>query len=418
MKLFKKIGITVFIILISGSIFIAPKIKTLYQAIHLFDHDRITENFRSMNEYWPTRTMTASDQPYVYPRKEEIQLPEEFEFRGQTINSSEFIDSSFTTGLVIIQDDTIVFENYYQGFTETTTTISWSIAKSFISALFGIAHEEGFIKNIDDLVVSYVPELKNTAYDGVTLKQVLQMSTGVEFNEDYGDFNSDINRWGRGFAIGKSQDKFAASLSRDKEPGTYNHYVSINTHVLGMIITRATGRTITDYMQEKLWTPVGMEYDAHWLMDGKEMEMVLGGLNATLRDYAKMGSVFLNNGNWRGKQIVAAEWIRMSVTPDAPHLMPGDNPNSAHPLGYGFQWWVPESDQGEFIAIGVYNQNIYVNPTTRTVIAKTSANPNFNDKSNVHSLTETHIALYRKIINAVLVKEPIPTPELVEGNSI
>jgi CubicO group peptidase (beta-lactamase class C family) len=318
-------------------------------------------------------------------------LPESFDFNGQSYESTKYLKDSWTTGFLVIQNDSIVFEDYYLGNTESTRNISWSMAKSFISALMGIAIEEGYIASIEENIENYVPELIGSSYQGVRIKDVLQMSTGVKFNEDYGDFNSDINRWGRGFALGGSQDEFATTLEREVEPGTVNHYVSINTHVLGMIITRATGRTITDYMQEKLYTPLGMEYDGYWLLDGENMEMVLGGLNLTLRDYAKIGSLFLKMGNINSMQIVPKEWVESSVTPDGPHVQPGEL------LGYGYQWWIPKGDDGEYMAIGVYNQSIYVNPTTNTVIVKLSANPKFNDKSFVPSSHYSELELFRAI---------------------
>jgi CubicO group peptidase (beta-lactamase class C family) len=146
-------------------------------------------------------------------------------------------------------------------------------------------------------------------------------------------------------------------------------------------------------MQEKLYDPMGMEYDGYWLLDGKEMEMVLGGLNLTMRDYAKIGTLFLNKGSLNGKQIVPSEWVKSSVTPDGPHVQPGEE------FGYGYQWWIPNGDMGEFMAIGIYNQNIYINPTTNTVIVKLSANPKFNDKSYVPSRNYAALELYRSIVS-------------------
>ena len=312
---------------------------------------------------------------------------------------------------MVIQNDSIVFEEYYLGNSESTRNISWSMAKSFISALMGIAVDEGYITNIDQNVEDYVPELMGSSYEGVRIKDVLQMSTGVKFNEDYGDFNSDINRWGRGFAMGSSQDAFAESLEREVEPGTVNHYVSINTHVLGMVLKRATGKTITNYMQEKLYDPLGMEYNGYWLLDGKEMEMVLGGLNLTMRDYAKIGTLFLKNGNMNGRQIVPQVWVKSSITPDAPHIQPGEE------FGYGYQWWIPQSDVGEFMAIGIYNQNIYINPNTNTVIVKLSANPKFNDKSYVPSSNYAALELYRSVVsqlNVLKVEEALISKEIQE----
>ena len=265
------------------------------------------------------------------------------------------------------------------------------MAKSFISALIGIAVNEGHIKSIEQSVDAYATSLGGSGYEGVSIKNVLQMSSGVAFNEDYGDFYSDINRWGRDFSLGNSQDAFAATLKNDIEPGTVNHYVSINTHVLGMVLTQATGRSITDYMQEKLYNPMGMEHDGLWIIDGQGMEMALGGLNLTLRDFAKLGSLYLHDGTFNGQQIVPASWVADSRTMDQPHLLPGND------FGYGYQWWMVGGDSGEFMAMGVYGQYIYINPETNTVIVKNSANPFYNDTSYIPSSDFAHLALFRAL---------------------
>ena len=337
MKNLKYIGIGLLIVLAIAAVIFYPKYKMLTHTIHLFDEDRIVENFRSFDAVWPISDINKSSNPYTYPKGSAIDLPAEINYRGKSYTGQEFLKDSRTTGFIVIQNDSIVYENYFLGNTETTRNISWSMAKSFISALVGIAVDEGHIESVMQNVDDYCPILKGSGYEGVTIKDVLQMSTGVAFNEDYGDFNSDINRWGRGFALGQSQDEFAATLVREREPGTVNHYVSINTHVLGMVLTAATGKTVTEYMQEKLWDPMGMEHDAYWLIDGSDMEMVLGGLNATLRDYAKIGTLFLHNGNWKGDQVVPTDWVRISTKPDAPYLEPGYDGY----FGYGYQWWIP-----------------------------------------------------------------------------
>ncbi len=392
MKLISMMGALVLIVLISAYIFY-PKYKMVQFTRHLFDEDRIVYNFRNFDKVWSTKKLTRSNSPYEYAHKEEMQLPESFKFDGKNYTTTKYLQDSWTTGFLVIQNDTIAYENYFLGNTESTRNISWSMAKSFISTLIGIAKDEGYIPDLMATVDSYLPSLKGSGYEGVRIKDVLQMSTGVKFNEDYGDPDSDINRWGRDFALGNSQDAFAATLEREIEPGTVNHYVSINTHVLGMLLTKATGRTITDYMQEKLWDPLGMEYNGYWLADSYNMEMALGGLNATMRDYAKIGSLFLHQGNWNGNQIVSKEWIVEAVTPDAPHVMPSEE------FGYGYQWWIPKSTVGEFMAIGVYNQNIYINPSTNTIVVKLSANPKFNDEDFVPSKSEANLELYRAIAN-------------------
>ncbi|MEO8934347.1 MAG: serine hydrolase [Xanthomarina sp.] len=391
MKTWKKIGLIFLAVLVILGIWFYPKYKMLNLTMHLFDEDQIVHNFRSFDAVWPVSTMKAPSIKHPFAKGKAVELPESFPYDGETYNTEKFLKDSWTTGFLIIQNDSLVYENYYLGNTESTRNISWSMAKSVISALMGIAVEEGDIKSIEEPVEAYVPELKGSAYDGVRIKDVLQMATGVKFNEDYGDFSSDINRWGRGFAMGKSQDAFAGTLGRELEPGTVNHYVSINTHVLGMILKRATGKTITAYMQEKLYNPLGMEYDGYWLLDGENMEMVLGGLNLTLRDYAKVGSLFLNEGSFKGEQIVPKSWVEDSTIPDGPHVQPGNG------FGYGYQWWIPKSEQGEYMAMGVYGQYIYVNPTTKTVIVKLSANPKYNEKDYMPSNDGPHMALYRAI---------------------
>jgi len=393
MKTWKKITLALLLVIVVLGIWFYPKYKMLNHVMHLFDEDRIVNNFRTFDSIWPVSVMEVSSIKHIYPKDTTIILPKNFEFQGESYESVKYLKDAWTTGFLVIQNDSIVFEDYYLGNTEYTRNISWSMAKSFISALMGIAIDEGHIKNIEQNVEEYVPELIGTSYEGVRIKDVLQMSTGVKFNEDYGDFYSDINRWGRNFALGGSQDEFAATLEREIDPGSVNDYVSINTHVLGMIITRATGRTITAYMQEKLFTPLGMEYDGYWLLDGENMEMVLGGLNLTLRDFAKIGSLFLNNGNWNDNQVVSSEWVKSSVIPDGPHVQPGIE------FGYGYQWWIPKGDEGEYLAIGVYNQSIYINPTTNTVVVKLSANPKFNDKSYVPSSHYSEVELFRAIAN-------------------
>ena len=388
MKKFVIIGLLALIVL---SVWAFPKIKALNTTLTLFDEDKIVENFRSVAEFWPTRSLTQAKVPYIYTYGDSLNVPSSFAYNDQKLGTQQFLKDSWTTGLIVIQNDEIALEDYYLGNSAVTQNISWSMAKSFISALIGIAVNEGHIKSIEQSVDAYATSLGGSGYEGVSIKNVLQMSSGVAFNEDYGDFYSDINRWGRDFSLGNSQDAFAATLKNDIEPGTVNHYVSINTHVLGMVLTQATGRSITDYMQEKLYNPLGMEHDGLWIIDGQGMEMALGGLNLTLRDFAKLGSLYLHDGTFNGQQIVPASWVADSRTMDQPHLLPGND------FGYGYQWWMVGGDSGEFMAMGVYGQYIYINPETNTVIVKNSANPFYNDTSYIPSSDFAHLALFRAL---------------------
>ncbi len=398
MKLFSKILLGLLLLLLVAGVYYYPKLKRVNQVMHFFEQDIIVDNFRTTDEMMTSSEILAAGQGSSFLEAPDAQsVPASFTFGTLTMDVPTYLDSSYTTGFLILDNDSIRHEQYFRGHTAETPQIVWSVSKSFLSALFGIAVAEGKVKSLEQTVDEYCSILQGSGYEGVRIKDVLQMSSGVAFNEDYADFWSDINRWGRGFAWGASQDAFAAGLQREREPGTFNHYVSINTHVLGMVLVKATGQSISDYAKEKLWDPLGMEHDSYWLTDDYGMEMALGGLNTTVRNCAKLGSLYEHQGNWKGKQIIPEAWVMASVTPDAPHLQPGARASSAHTLGYGYQWWIPDGEDGEFLAVGVYNQFIYVNPTTNTVIVKHSANPGFTTSSPLGT-TEMFLALCREIV--------------------
>jgi CubicO group peptidase (beta-lactamase class C family) len=169
----------------------------------------------------------------------------------------------------------------------------------------------------------------------------------------------------------------------------------VDTQVLGTILVRATGVDLARYTTEKLWEPLGMEFDAVWLLDGTGMEWAFGGLNASLRDFARFGWLFLNDGRRHGRQIVPEPWVRASVTPDAPHLQPGPKPGTDDQMGYGYQWWIPADPDGDFMALGVYGQTIYVDPKHQLVIVKNSADRAF--QRNGFENGRIALALWRAI---------------------
>ena len=370
------------------------RIFRLYKIITLFEPNVITENFRNIAEFIDYRYIRQIGPVFNF-EQELKDLPQNYVYEGKEKNLSQFLEQTWTTGLIVVKDDKITFEKYYLGNTEKSLAMSWSVGKSFVSALIGIAIAEGHIKNINQAVTDYVPMLKDSGYNNVPIKDILQMSSGILFNEDYGDFNSDINRMGRAMAFGTSLDDFVMSLKSERKPGIFNHYVSMDTQVLGMLLRKSTGRTLSSYLEEKIWQKIGMESDAKWIIDGNGMEMAFGALNVVLRDYARFGRLFLNEGNWNGEQIVPQEWVKASVTPDAPHLQPGKNPNSSWVLGYGYQWWIPQNPEGDFLAIGIYNQFIYIHPGLKVVIAKTSAYADYN-KDGSEKEIET-IEIFRHI---------------------
>jgi len=358
-----------------------------------YDPEHITENFRTPGKF-PYSTIKTGE-PWQFQRAEiEAELPPVYQYEGKPKLLEKFLEHTGTTGLLVVKDDTILFEKYYQGETESDRHSMFSVTKSFVSALIGIAIEDGLIDSIDDPITKYVPELVGTGYDGASVSDILTMSSGVGFTEDYGDLMSDVNRMSMTIATNGSLDDFAASLEREREPGTYNNYVSVDTHVLGMMLVRVTGKTLSALLEEQIWKPLGMEHEAIWFIDGEGMEVAMGGMQVTLRDMAHLGRLYLNGGRWNGKQIVPEAWVKASVTPSAPRLMAGkDNPGSTTPFGYGFQWWTPSVPHGDFMAFGIYHQTIYVDPTSGIIIAKTSAHRGFTDPANKTDKEESIFAL-------------------------
>ena len=380
------------------SIFIFPKALRVHKVKTLYDKDKIVYNFLIMDKIFPTREIKASKNPK--PLKRNIKtLPETFFFEGEEKNLQEYLDYFWSDGMIVLHKNEMVYENYWLGNNENKRHISWSVAKSFISALVGIAYEEGLIDSLDDPVTKYLEDFKETGYDGVTIKDILQMSSGVLFNEDYADYDSDINRFGRAVATGTSMRDFSKTLTREREPGTYMHYVSINTQVLGFLLQEVTNKSISQYLYNKIWNPLGMEDSAYFILDDVKDEFALGGLNATLRDYAKFGLLYLQNGRWNDNQIISKQWIEDSHSTDGIHLVPGERETSSNPWGYGYQWWVPGFPDTDYTASGVYNQYIYIDPLSEIVIAKTSSNYKYT--SELQMSKDMHMAMFRAIANHI-----------------
>jgi CubicO group peptidase (beta-lactamase class C family) len=362
---------------------------TLFTGVEQFEH------FNRLAEIFPHHTMNASTTPYRIPVGDKLVLPSTHSYAGKVQDSDKFLRETDTVAMLVIEKGKLRYENYWLTGGEDVNWMSMSVGKSFVSAMVGIALEEGLINSVEDPITRYVPDLSGSAYDEVRIKDILQMSSGARWNEDYSDPDSDIMRYAQAFGSGGSLDAFTATLVREREPGTFNYYNSTDTQALGMLLVNVTGKPLADYAEEKLWQPLGMQDSAYWITDDAGMEMAAGGLQVTARDYAKLGLLYLNNGNWNGVQIVPEDWVHDSVTPDAPHVMPGVHED--FPLGYGYQWWLPESDEGEYAAIGVYNQFIYVNPTRNLVIVKLSAN-------NAYGTTNTE-ASYRELESIELFRE-------------
>ena len=352
--------------------------------LNLYSGEPQHEAFSRMKDLLSSTRMKPSTKPFHFPEDDQMALPEGYQFENAMKSTGAFLEETDTSALFVLKDSRVRFEEYWLTGGRDVQWISWSVAKSFVSAMIGIAVDEGWIESLESPITQYATELEGSAYDGVSIRNVLQMSSGAQWNEDYSDPRSDVNRLGAVMAGGSSLAEFVAQIERATEPGTVCQYNSADTQALGMLLVGATGRSISSYMQEKICEPLGMEAEGYWIVDSAGMEMVLGGLNLTARDFARIGELYRNKGMWQGRQIVSPAWVEASILPDAPHLQVGQVIVGGHvfPFGYGYQWWIPETTCGEFSAIGVYNQFVYVDPSRSVVIVKLSANRSYGTTTN------------------------------------
>lgn len=357
-----KTGLVLILILAAAAVWKREQITRLMAVNSLFSADKIVNNFSHMDSMFLILPLSRGPGP-ISPLPKGIDT-------ALSPATEAWMQARAVTAIVALKNGAVVHEAYFLGTGPDDLRISWSMAKSVLSSLLGVVMAEGKIASLDDPVVKYAPLLQGSAYDEASIRNVLNMASGVKFNEDYLDFFSDINRMGRILAFGGSMDKFAAGLhERSDPPGTVWHYVSIDTHVVGMVIRGATGESIASLLQSRILDPMGLEADPYYLTDGLGEPFVLGGLNMRTRDYARIGQMVLQHGAWQGRQIVPADWLDTAITASAPG---GE--------AYGFQWWLPpDATPGEVMAQGVYGQYIYINRALGVVIAMNAADRGFED---------------------------------------
>ncbi|MEZ3444426.1 MAG: beta-lactamase family protein [Lachnospiraceae bacterium] len=381
------------IIVLTGVVWIGfgKKIKTLYISLNSFKNENLAHTFQHTPEIQPTKKISSGTDTFQFLKEDNVALADEFYFEGTMYSTENFMEDTKTSAMLVIKDDVIKYENYFLGGDESTLFSSNSMGKSFVSALMGIAVAEGSVASIDDPIGKYIPEFRNTELENIPIKACLQMASGIDFNED-----TDMSSFSMRTLLGTPAMKVIAKYGVQEEPYTYRRYLSINTEILGRIITNATGSSLAEYMEQKLWRKIGAAHDAYWtLSNGTELAM--GGLSVSLRDYARFARLYLNGGNWNGEQILEKDWVRDSMNASAEYSKPGANNDAYNAIGYGYQWWVPAGDEYEFMAIGVYGQWIYVNPTKRVIIVKTSADPDFMEKG--YELK--HVEFFRSVANSV-----------------
>ncbi len=323
-------------------------------------------NFADIKDYrkFPSRTIEKSGTPYLYPVAAAGKVPKALHIDGHDYPFEKYLEDNQTVAFLVIQNDTIKYEKYFRGYDAASIVPSFSVAKSITSILIGCAIDDQLIASVEEPVTNYIPELKQNGFDKVTIAHLLQMTSGLKYNEGYTNPFGDVAT----FYYGRNLRRAIRKMKLKTDPGLQFEYASGNTQLLGLVLERALKtRTVSAYAGEKLWRPLGMEYDASWSLDRKKngLEKTFCCVNARARDFAKIGRLYLNKGNWNGRQIVSASWVEQSVRKD-------DTQNGSA-WYYQYQWWMP-SDRGDFLARGILGQYIYVYPEKNLVIVRLGKN--------------------------------------------
>lgn len=338
--------------------------------------------FRMFDTVTPASTIRAGTTP--------LALPEGRPLRGEVgegppVTVDAYMQRQRLAGLIVLHDGQIRLERYALGFNAEGRWTSFSVAKSFTSTLVGAAIQDGHIGSLNDPVTRYIPALTGSAYDGVTVAQLLAMSSGVRWNEDYTDPNSDVARFLAQQPEGDvdAVTAYMRRLPRAHAPGTRWNYNTGETNLIGVLVERAVGRSLADYMTEKVWQPFGMEADATWVLNASGKEVSGCCLQMRLRDYARFGQFVLGGGVAGGRQVVPEGWFAAAGTKQAEIGRPG--------AGYGYQWWT--YDDGSFAAQGIFGQGIFIDPARRLVIAGVGNWPTATDPQ----LGGERLAFYRAV---------------------
>lgn len=324
----------------------------------------IFHNFANQDDYkkFPSLTIQKADTVFQF---ENAHLPAEtlrvtgLENRKYiNLSLEDFIAKHKNIAFLVIRNDSLLFEQYSRGYTENAIMTSFSMAKTFVSVLIGLAIEEGKINSVDDKIVDYLPELKTRkGFDKITIKHLLNQNSGIRFKESYANpFTSDVGR----YYYGKSLNKAMKGLKVKYPPGSFRQYHSANTQLLGLIVRKVTEGNLSDYLGEKIWSKIGTEHDATWSTYEKEpIEKAFCCINATAKDFARYGRLMLNKGNWNGKPLINKDWLEESIQWSA------EGTDIWH---YHYQWIIGLKEYQDFMAKGLYEQYIYMMPKKNIVI--------------------------------------------------
>ncbi len=352
-------------------------IREIYDGV--LTPEMAVNTFRNIDRLFPTRTVPRSTKPMPLPlakvplNKENVK----FGVDGKHYDLDDYLDLNRVAALLVLKDGSVKLEMYRFGNSEQTRWMSMSVAKSITSTLIGAAVKEKYIGSLSDNVTQYVPSLAGSAYDGVSVRDVLMMSSGVRWDETYTDPSSDRRRLLEAQISQVSGSMLAVmrELPRVADPGTVNNYSTGETQVVAEVLLGAVGQPLATYLSERIWSKFGMEADANWWLDSPDgIEIGGSGFSATLRDYGRFGLFILNGGIAAGEAILPADWLREATTPK---VLRGGTP-----LVYGYLWWMVDSPasqrDGAFIGVGIHGQILYVNPVAKVVIVQWGAHPNPN----------------------------------------
>jgi CubicO group peptidase (beta-lactamase class C family) len=344
--------------------------------------------FSHLDQLYPTRLVERAATPWIFNcSAAEVY----YEFRGSRFSLIDYISRNPLTGLLIVKDDQILYERYQYGRTDHDRFVSQSMVKSIIGLLIGIAVSEGAIKSVDDTTETYVPGFRGTEYGGTPIRDLLHMSSGVDFGEDR-DGGRDLNRLWNDMGIAFPTTKLGTVNSivqfnrRIAPAGSRFYYASIEPDVLGMVLHNAVDKSASDYLREKVWEPIGAEADAKWLLDAEGFELAHFGFNAVLRDYARIGRLLAHDGAWERKQIVPAQWMIDATTVRASdaYLLPG---RATKRFGYGYLLWLFPGERRQFALLGYKGQCVCIDPVSKLVMVQTAVeSPDFGDNDEAWAL--------------------------------
>ncbi|WP_312307150.1 serine hydrolase, partial [Pulveribacter sp.] len=297
------------------------------------------------------RTMHPSGTPRPLPQGEPLALP---------LDLDAYLQEQHAAALLIVQGGKLRLERYGLGFDGDGRWTSFSVAKSFTSTLAGAALKDGFIKSLDDKVSDYIPDMRGSAYDAVSVRQLLTMTSGVAWNEDYADPQSDVARFNnhQPEAGVDALVSYMRQLPRAAPAGERWNYSTGETNLVGVLVSQATGRTLAQYLEEKVWRPAGMEQQGTWLLSKTGQEISGCCIQAAARDYARFGQFILEGARSEGTSVLPADWLEQATRKQADIGVAG--------RGYGYQWWT--YDDGSFAARGIFGQGIFLDPKRQLVI--------------------------------------------------